>query len=193
MQRICVFCGSNRGTQPAYALAAEALGDELVKRGLGLVYGGASVGLMGILADRVLAGGGEVIGVMPQALVSREVGHRGLTAFHEVESMHERKAMMADLADGFIAMPGGFGTLDELFEILTWTQLGLHQKPVGVLNSRGYFDLLFRFLQHAAREGFMPLAHLEILLYAEEVNQLLELVTTYTPVSVSRWADLPER
>lgn len=193
MQRICVFAGSNRGVRPEYAQAAEALGKELIKRGLGLVYGGASVGLMGVLADVVLAGGGEVIGVMPRSLTSKEVGHSNLTAFHEVESMHERKAMMADLSDGFIALPGGFGTFDELFEILTWAQLGLHTKPVGVLNSKGYFDPLLSFLQQVSREGFIRVTNLDLLLHAETPDLMLEQLATYTPAVESKFMDLSER
>lgn len=190
MRRICVFAGSNRGARPEYALAAETLGKELVRRGLGLVYGGASVGLMGTIADSVLAEGGEAIGVIPRALTGKEVGHRGLTALHEVETMHERKALMADLADGFIALPGGFGTFDELFEILTWAQLGLHQKPVGVLNVAGYFDQLLSFAQHVSREGFIRESHLKLLLQAEEPVQLLEQMLAFAPIIASKWTDV---
>lgn len=174
MRRICVFTGSNRGARPAYVQAAQELGEQLLLRGLGLVYGGASIGLMGVLADHMLAGGGEVIGVMPRLLTSREIGHAGLSALHEVESMHERKATMAGLADGFIALPGGFGTLDELFEVLTWAQLGLHHKPVGLLNVAGYFDPLLSFIQHAVREGFVQTQSAGLVLCAQEAGQLLE-------------------
>src|SRR5260370_39829315 len=148
MRRICVFAGSNVGVRPEYSEAARALGRELVKRGLGLVYGGASVGLMGVLENTVLAEGGEVIGVMPRGLFRREVPHMGLTEMHEVNSMHERKALMADLADGFIALPGGFGTFDELFEITTWAQIGLHSKPIGVLDVAGSFAPLIALIVH---------------------------------------------
>lgn len=190
MRRICVFAGSNRGARPEYAQAAVALGKELVRCGLGLVYGGASVGLMGTIADSVLAEDGEVIGVMPRSLTGREVGHQGLTAFHEVESMHERKALMADLADGFIALPGGFGTFDELFEILTWAQIGLHQKPVGVLNIAGYFEPLLRFVQHVSHEGFVREDHLKLLMQAEEPAPLLEQMFAFAPIVSSKWTDV---
>lgn len=193
MKRICVFTGSNKGARPTYVQAAEALGKELVKRELGLVYGGASVGLMGVLANSVLAERGEVIGIMPRFLTGKEIGHKGLTALYEVESMHERKAMMVDLADGFIALPGGFGTLDELFEILTWAQLGLHQKPVGLLNIAGYFDPLLNFVKHVSREGFIRDVHLGLLLEAEKADQLLEQFTTYRPIAVSKWREHPPR
>ena len=194
MQRICVFAGSNKGARPEYVQAAQSLGQELVRRGLGLVYGGASVGLMGIVADSVLAGGGEAIGVIPHALFHTEVGHTGLTALHEVSSMHERKAMMADLADGFIALPGGFGTFDELFEIVTWAQLGLHQKPVGLVNSAGYFDPLLRFLRHASTEGFIRASHLDLLQQEAEPGRLLDCFESYmSGQAVSKWGDLPAR
>lgn len=193
MQRICVFTGSNKGTRPDYIQAAQALGAELVRRKLGLVYGGASVGLMGVLADSVLAAGGEIIGVIPRLLIGKEVGHPGLTALYEVETMHERKAMMADLADGFIALPGGFGTFDELFEILTWAQLDLHRKPVGVLNIAGYFDPLSNLIHHAVREGFVREAHLGLLLSAQEPGPLLDQFAAYVPPVSSKWTELPPR
>src|ERR671932_40439 len=142
MRRLCVYAGSNAGARPEYARAAEELARELVARGIGLVYGGGRVGLMGVLADTVLAGGGEAIGVIPQALVDREVGHQGLTELRVVGSMHERKALMAELADAFVALPGGYGTWEEFFEIVTWVQLGLHPKPCGLLNVAGYYDPL---------------------------------------------------
>ena len=151
------------------------------------------MGLMGVLADSVLAEGGEAIGVIPRSLMSKEVGHAGLTALHVVESMHERKAMMADLADGFIALPGGFGTLDELFEILTWAQLGLHQKPGGLLNVAGYYDPLFSFVKHISREGFIHDIHLGLLLQAERADQLLEQCLAYVPITLSKWMELPRR
>jgi len=155
MRRICVFAGSSPGGRPGYRTAAEALGRTLATRGVGLVYGGARVGLMGTLADAVLAGGGQVIGVIPEALVAKEVAHNGLTELRVVFSMHERKAAMADLSDGFIAIPGGWGTLEELFEVLTWGQLGLHQKPCGLLNVENYFDGLLSFTDHMVNEGFV--------------------------------------
>ena len=155
MKRICVFCGAAEGARPAYAEAARRFGVELVRRGLGLVYGGCAIGMMGILADTVLAQGGEVIGVIPERLASRELAHTGLTELRVVESMHERKATMASLVDGFAVLPGGLGTLDETFEALTWAQLGIHGKPVGALNVEGYWDDLRRLIEHAVRERFV--------------------------------------
>ena len=192
MHRICVFTGSNLGVRSEYQQAARALAEEMVARGLGLVYGGASVGLMGVLANTVLAAGGEAIGVIPRGLFRREVPHMGLTEMHEVNSMHERKALMADLADGFIALPGGFGTLDELFEITTWAQIGLHDKPVGVLDVVGYFTPLFALIVHATTEGFIPAAHRSILMREEDPAALLDRFAAYTPpVSLSTWMELP--
>jgi len=192
MHRICVFAGSNVGVRPEYAEAASTLGRELVKRGLGLVYGGASVGLMGVIADTMLSEGGEVIGVLPHGLFLRELPHKGLTEVHEVASMHERKALMADLADGFIAIPGGFGTFDELFEIVTWAQLGLHNKPVGVLNVAGYFEPLQALIQHASREGFIPRVHLSLLLFEDDPNLLLDHFAHYRVSDTTpKWAELP--
>lgn len=192
MHRICVFTGSNLGVRPEYQQAARALAEEMVARGLGLVYGGASVGLMGVLANTVLAAGGEVIGVIPRGLFRRELPHMGLTEMHEVNSMHERKALMADLADGFIALPGGFGTFDELFEITTWAQIGLHSKPIGVLDVAGYFAPLIALIVHASTEGFIPAAHQSILMRENDPATLLDRLAVYTPpVSVSKWAELP--
>src|SRR5713101_7992943 len=192
MQRICVFAGSNLGKRPEYQQAARDLGQELVARKLGLVYGGASVGLMGIVADTVLAAAGEVIGVLPRALFRREVAHPHLTELHEVGSMHERKALMADLADGFIALPGGFGTFDELFEITTWAQIGLHSKPIGVLDVAGYFAPLIALIVHASTEGFIPAAHQSILMREDDPATLLDRFAAYAPpVSVSKWTELP--
>ena len=152
MKRICVFCGSNKGAKPAYIEAAKSLGKVLVKKNIGLIYGGGKVGLMGVIADEVLASGGEVIGVIPQSLVNREVAHQNVTQMHIVNSMHERKALMADLSDGFMALPGGMGTFDEFCEILTWAQLGIHQKPCGILNVENYFTPLLAMFDHAMRE-----------------------------------------
>lgn len=193
MQRICVFAGSNRGIRPEYTQGSHTLGQELVRRKLGLVYGGAGVGLMGVVANSVLAGGGEVIGVIPSGLLGKEIGHMYLTELREVSSMHERKAMMAGLADGFIALPGGFGTFDELFEIVTWAQLGLHQKPIGLLNIAGYYDPLLSFLKRASDEGFIRATHLNILLQDAQPDQLLERFETYAPDISSPWLDLPGR
>ena len=192
MHRICVFSGSNLGVRPEYQQAARDLGQELVSRGLGLVYGGASVGLMGVIADAVLAAGGEVIGVLPRGLFRREVPHRHLTELHEVGSMHERKALMADLADGFIALPGGYGTFDELFEIITWAQLGLHSKPVGLLDVASYFAPLLALIAHASTEGFIPPGHTKLVLHTDDPVTLLDLFEAYTPsVGQSKWTELP--
>ena len=174
LRRVCVFCGSATGTRPEYAAAARELARCLVSLGTGLVYGGASVGLMGILADEVLRGGGEVIGVIPKFLSDKEIAHRGLTRLHIVDSMHERKALMASLSDGFIAMPGGFGTFDEFCVILTWSQLGLLPKPCGLLNSAGYYDPLLAMFDHAMAEGFVRPQHREKVLTDCDPTFLLE-------------------
>jgi uncharacterized protein (TIGR00730 family) len=192
MRRICVFSGSNLGNRPVYKQAAQALGQEMVARGFGLVYGGASVGLMGVIADTVLAGGGEAIGVIPRNLFRREVAHGGLTQLHEVNSMHERKALMADLADGFIALPGGYGTFDELFEIITWAQLDLHTKPVGLLDVAGYFAPLLALIMHASTEGFIPAKHANIVIHEESPVVLLDRFAAYHPtIDTSKWSELP--
>ena len=159
MNRICVFCGSNQGARPEYRQAAVEFVEELAARQIGLVYGGASVGLMGVIADRMLACGGEVVGVIPRLLVDSEVAHRRLSELHEVTSMHERKAKMAELADGFATLPGGFGTLEEFTEVVSWRLLGLHQKPCGLLNVHGYFDDLLKFLDFAVAQQFIKPAH----------------------------------
>ncbi len=177
MSRICVFAGSSPGALDDYGAAARALARALTARGMGLVYGGAKIGLMGILADTVLECGGEVIGVMPGHLVDREVAHTGLSKLHVVDSMHQRKAVMAELSDGVIALPGGLGTLDELFEILTWAQLGLHRKPCGLLNVAGYFDRLLDFLDHATDQRFVPAGHRELLLADSDATTLLDRLT----------------
>jgi hypothetical protein len=192
MKYICVFCGSNLGTRPAYKLAAQALGQALVKRGLGLVYGGGNVGLMGTIADAVLAAGGKAIGVIPQALVEKELAHKGLTQLHIVSSMHERKAMMADLSDGFIALPGGFGTFEEFFEVLTWAQLGFHQKPCGLLNIEGYYDRLIALADHATAEQFVRPAHRSLILEAQDPDRLLDTFAAYEPITVQKWIDRKE-
>lgn len=189
MPRICVFTGSSEGRRPEYRAAATDLGRTLVASGFGLVYGGARVGLMGVLADAVLAAGGEAIGVIPEALVEREVAHNGLTALRVVRSMHERKALMADLSDGFIAMPGGWGTLEELFEVLTWGQLGLHRKPCGLLNVTGYFDPLLAFLEHAFEEQFVRREYVQWLLVSESPQTLLDRFATFDVPHVRKWID----
>jgi len=187
MRRICIYAGSNFGSEPAYANAVRDLATLLAERGIGLVYGGGKVGLMGVLADTALAAGGEVIGVMPRALIDREIGHAGLTDLRVVDSMHERKALMAELSDAFVAAPGGIGTLEELIEVYTWSQLGLHEKPCGVLNVRGYYDGLAAFLDHAVDEGFLRTEHRAVLSVADEPAALLERLAAYTPPAVEKW------
>lgn len=174
IRSICVFSGSRAGTRPDYRAAAEALADAMAERGLRLVYGGGDIGLMGAMADRILAAGGEVIGVIPRCLVEREVAHHGITKLHVVETMHERKALMADLSDAFIAIPGGFGTLEELFEVVTWRQLRIHGKPCAVLNTAGYFDDLLRFLDRAVADDFIRREHREGLLVGDDPLTLLD-------------------
>ena len=190
MKRICVFAGSSIGCQQVYRAAAEDLGRTLAERGLGLVYGGARVGLMGVVADTVLASRGEVTGVIPSALVAKEVAHNGLADLRVVSSMHERKAVMAELADGFIAMPGGWGTLDEFFEILTWAQLGLHRKPCGVLNVNGYFDGLLTFVEHSIEQGFVGREHGSIILVSTSARTLLDMFEEYEPPVVEKWIEV---
>lgn len=180
-RRLCVFCGAHVGARPAYAEAARELGARIAAQGLGLVYGGTSIGLMGQLADAALEGGAGVIGVLPGSLVEKEIAHRGVTELHVVDSLAERKQLMFDLADGFISLPGGTGTLDELSEMLTWAQLGFHNKPMGVLNVAGYFDALLRFLHHAVAEGLVREKHLALLLVERDPARLLEAVTAHLP------------
>ena len=189
MTRLCVYCGSSSGSQPEYTEAAEDLGRALVKRNIELVYGGASVGTMGVLANTVLAEGGRVIGIIPQALVDREVAHTGLSELRVVTSMHERKTLMAELSDGFIALPGGLGTLEELFEVLTWGQLGLHQKPCGLLNIRDYYRSLIDFLDHAVGEEFIKAVHRAMLLVEERPDRLLQRFERYHAPRVAKWVD----
>jgi uncharacterized protein (TIGR00730 family) len=187
MRRICVFCGSSFGARPVYAEAASGLGALLAARRIGLVYGGSKVGLMGAMADAALAAGGGVIGVMPESLVLKEVAHSGLTELRIVKSMHERKAMMADLSDGFIALPGGFGTFDELCEVLTWAQLGLHRKPCGILNVDGYFDSLLRLFDHAVEEQLLRPEHRAMVLSGDDAGALLDRLLTYENPRVDKW------
>jgi hypothetical protein len=188
-QRICVFTGSRPGARSEYAAAARQLGATLAQRKLGLVYGGGNVGLMGVLADAVLAGGGEVIGVIPEALVRKEVAHTGLSELRVVHSMHERKAEMAELADAFIALPGGMGTLEELFEILTWAQLGLHAKPCGLLDVRGYFERLLAFLDHVVAQDFLREEHRGLLVTDDEAERLLDALAQPRAAPVEKWID----
>jgi uncharacterized protein (TIGR00730 family) len=174
--RICVFCGSSVGADPKYVAEAKSLGLRIAGGGWGLVYGGTSIGLMGATADAALSGGAEVIGVLPQTLQDREIAHRGLTKLHMVGSMHERKALMASLSDAFIALPGGYGTLDEFFEIVTWAQLSIHSKPCLVINTDGYFDFLLRFLDHAVREEFVKPANLKLVQVASDSAEALQWI-----------------
>jgi uncharacterized protein (TIGR00730 family) len=173
MKNICIYCGSAAGTRPEYAEAARRIGRILVEQGVGLVYGGGRVGLMGIVADAVLEGGGRVIGVIPDPLATEEVAHNGLTELHVVADMHRRKAMMADRADGFLTMPGGIGTFEEFFETLSWAALKLHQKPMGVLNIAGYFDPMLALLDHAVAEGFLRPKHLGLLITSDHPETLV--------------------
>ncbi|MFZ5582197.1 MAG: TIGR00730 family Rossman fold protein [Pseudomonadota bacterium] len=192
MKRICVFCGANAGNRPQYRSEAEKLGRLLAARGLELVYGGGNVGLMGIVADACLEAGGSVIGVIPEALMGKEVAgrhvdHRNLTRLEVVDSMHTRKARMAELADGFIAMPGGFGTFEEFCEVLTWGQLGFHVKPMGLLNVAGYYDTLLALFDHAVQEGFLRQQNRDMALADADPSRLLEAMAVFTPEPVSKW------
>src|SRR5918992_723595 len=193
MRRICVFCGSSPGARPAYGEAAEELGRLLVAERIGLVYGGGKVGLMGRLADAVLAEGGEATGVMPEALVAKEIGHQGLNDLRVVGSMHERKALMADLSDGFVALPGGLGTVEELFEVYTWSQLGLHLKPCALLDVEGYYEGIATFLAHAVQERFLREDHREMLMVERDPRTLVERLRRFEPAAiVPKWIDREE-
>ncbi|WP_422376919.1 TIGR00730 family Rossman fold protein [Roseibium sp.] len=187
MKTICVFCGSSYGTRDNYAEAARTTGRAIAENGYALVYGGARVGLMGTVADAALEAGGKVIGVLPRALQEKEIGHEGLTELHLVGSMHERKAMMADLSDAFIALPGGVGTLEEIFEVWTWGQLGYHQKPCGFLNIDGYYDHLIRFLDHQTEEGFTKKVMRDMAQIADTPEGMLDLFNAYEPPSAPKW------
>ena len=187
MKRICVYCGSNPGRQPVYREAANELGRILAENGIGLVYGGASIGVMGAVADAVLQNGGEAIGVIPQSLATREVAHDHLSELIVVTSMHERKAKMAELSDGFVALPGGWGTFEEIFEVLTWAQLGIHEKPCGLLNIAGYYDHLALFLQHAMDEKFVREAYRPMIIMEQDANTLLQRFANYEPPKVHKW------
>ncbi len=189
MNSICIFCGSSSGKDPAYAEAARFLGETLARRGVTLVYGGGNVGLMGIVADAALEAGGEVIGVMPEALVEREISHTSLTKLHVVGSMHDRKALMSELSDGFIALPGGNGTLEEFFEVLTWAQLGEHRKPCGLLNVSAYYDPLLSVLDHMVDQGFLSEKHRSIVQVESEPENMLEAFDSYTPPVTVKWID----
>ncbi len=188
LRRVCVFSGSSVGGRGAYERAARMLGEALVRRGIGLVYGGGSVGLMGVVADAVLGGGGEVIGVIPRALATKEIAHQGLADLRVVASMHERKALMAELADGFVALPGGFGTFDELFEAITWAQLGLHDKPIALLDVDDYFAPLLALIDHATDEGFVRREHRALVISDTAPEHLLERMAAYrAPAGRSKW------
>lgn len=192
MHRVCVFCGSSVGLDPAYADAARAMGRALVDRGLSLVYGGGQVGLMGVIADAVLEAGGEVIGVIPHALNAREIAHHRLTKLHVVDSMHERKALMASLSDAFLAMPGGFGTYEEIFEAITWTQLGVHRKPCGLLNVAGFYDPIVQFLDHAVTEQFIRPEHRGVVLVDSDGSRLLDRISQARLPEMPKWIGLAE-
>lgn len=187
LNTLCVYCGSSPGRRPEYVEGAKHLARVLVAEDVGLVYGGASVGVMGVLADTMLADGGEVIGIIPEDLVDQEVAHNGLTALHVVDSMHDRKARMADLSDGFVALPGGLGTIEELFEVLTWAQLGLHRKPCGLLNVCGYYDQLSDFLDHTVSEQFVKEKHRSMLIVEEDPNRLLSRFKSYEAPHEGKW------
>ncbi len=192
IRSVCVYCGSSPGRLEAYSTAARALAKALVDRNIRLVYGGASVGIMGLVAGTVLQLGGQAVGVIPEALMRKEIAHKHLTALHITRSMHERKSMMADLSDGFIALPGGIGTLEELFEIWTWAQLGLHDKPCGLLNVEGYFDALITFLDHAIAEQFVQPAQGSRLLVEGSAGPLLDRFLAYGPPATTKWIESTE-
>lgn len=186
-KRLCIFCGSSHGANPAYAEAAKEAGAELARRGIALVYGGGNVGLMGALADAALAAGGHVIGIIPEALMAKEVGHRGLPDLRIVNTMHERKAIMADLSDGFIALPGGIGTFEEFFEILTWAQLGLHSKPCALLNVNGFYDPLLGMVNHAIEEGFIKLKQRDLMIVETDFSALLDRMACHHVPHEPKW------
>ncbi|MED1949349.1 TIGR00730 family Rossman fold protein [Brevibacillus centrosporus] len=194
MKRICVFAGSNPGVNPAFEQIAQELGRELVARELDLVYGGSNMGLMGRVANSVLAGGGKAIGIMPTGLFRGEIVHTGLTELHEVNTMHERKAMMNDLSDGFIALPGGYGTFEEIFEVVSWGQIGIHTKPIGLLNVDGYYTPLMEMVNHATAAGFIPVMQGELILCESDPAVLLDKMRDYTPpVKTNKWSELTEK
>jgi hypothetical protein len=189
MKSVCVYCGSSVGASPVYADAARALAASLVENGIALVYGGGNVGLMGIIADEVMRLDGEATGVIPHALLDKELGHHGLTRLHVVKDMHERKAMMAELSDGFIAMPGGIGTLEELFEAFTWAQLGLHEKPIGLLNADGFYDGLIQFIGHLVEQGFLRTEQASLMMHESDPSALLRRFQSYVPAYHAKWSD----
>lgn len=188
MQRVCVFCGSSPGVKQEYAVGARELGLVLAKKSIDLVYGGGHVGLMGIVADAAMSAGAKAIGIIPRCLADKEVAHQGLTELKIVQTMHERKAQMSELSDGFIAMPGGFGTLEELFEVITWAQLGIHKKPFGLFNVAGYYDKLIEFMDYQVEQGFVPQRHREMIIVSDEAEQLVEMLESFHPVAQEKWA-----
>ena len=190
LSSVCVFCGSNAGANPAYLEAADVVGRSLAQRSVRVVYGGATVGMMGALADAVRGEGGDVVGIIPQAIFDREIGHTGLDDLRVVGSMHERKALMAELSDAFIALPGGIGTLEEVFEVYTWAQLGIHTKPLGLLDVAGYFQPLVTFLDHAVRERFLRPEMRTLLAVNDDLDELLAALAASEPVSLQKWIDL---
>jgi uncharacterized protein (TIGR00730 family) len=192
LSSVCVFCGSNGGADPAYLAAAEAVGAGLAQRGIRIVYGGGRVGLMGALADSARAAGGEVVGVMPQALVDREIGHTGIDDLRVVDTMHERKALMVELSDAFVALPGGIGTLEELFEVYTWAQLGIHAKPLALLDVAGYYEPLAAFLDHAVAQRFLRAETRGMLAVADSIEGVLENFERWRPPAMHKWIDLDQ-
>jgi uncharacterized protein (TIGR00730 family) len=192
IRRVCVFCGSSSGTRPSYAVAAREFGQEIARQGLGLVYGGGNVGLMGAVADGALGAGGSVIGVIPEALRARELAHSGLTELRVVASMHERKATMAELADAFVMLPGGFGTYEEFCEVLTWAQLGLHQKPCGVLDVDGFYASLLAHFDHATQQGFVSNGHRGLVLVATTGPELISALRAFQPIASPKWISTTE-
>jgi uncharacterized protein (TIGR00730 family) len=187
VQTVCVFCGSRVGSSPSYVEAARCMGKTLARRGLGLVYGGGRIGLMGAVADAALEEGGQVVGVIPEALLAREIAHADLTELHVVGTMHERKKLMAELSDGFVALPGGFGTLEEFLEVLSWAQLRIHEKPCALLDVNGFWDPLFALFDEAVAEGFVPPNHRSLVLQEQDPHALLDLMERYTPPEMRKW------
>ena len=192
MRRVCIFCGSSNGARDVYVEAARAMGAALARRRIGLVFGGGRIGLMGVVADAVLAAGGEVIGVIPEALVAKELAHNGLSDLRVVGSMHERKALMAELADAFVALPGGYGTFEEFCEVVTWAQLGFHRKPCGLLNVDGFYEPLLAFFDHAVAEGFVRPGHRALVLEERDPEHLLDLMARYQPPALEKWIERDE-
>jgi uncharacterized protein (TIGR00730 family) len=187
VQTVCVFCGSREGSSPSYVEAARCMGKTLARRGLGMVYGGGRVGLMGAVADAALGEGGEVVGVIPEALLAREIAHADLTKLHVVGTMHERKKLMAELSDGFVALPGGYGTLEEFMEVLSWAQLRIHEKPCALLDVNGFWEPLSTLFDEAVAEGFVPPNHRSFVLQEQDPHALLDLMERYTPPETRKW------